>query len=77
MAYEFGDLCRFREGKRLSAEEINIFGQYFYHITAQRGSGEFALSQLLGPMAWGRHPFEDRMQDLKACTLCLNLQDLL
>ena len=58
--------CRFREGKKLSAEETEAFAQYFYHITAQRGSGEHALSHLLGPMAWARHPLEGRMHQLQA-----------
>lgn len=61
----FATHCRFREGKRLSTEETEAFGKYFYHITAQRGSGEFALSHLLGPMAWARHPLEGRMHQMQ------------
>ncbi len=61
--------CRFREGKRLSEEETEAFGKYFYHITAQRGSGEFALSHLLGPMAWARYPLEGRMHQMQASHL--------
>lgn len=49
----------------MSEEEVGAFEQYFYHIMAQRGSGEFALRWLLAPYAWARHPLEKRLQELK------------
>lgn len=63
-------ISRFKEGMGLSSEEVAAFQDYFYHITAAKGSGEFALAYLLGPFAWARHPLEGRLQELKA-RLCL------
>ncbi len=58
-------MCRFREGTGLSEEEVEAFGNYFFHITAAKGSGEFALSHILGPFAWARHPLEGRLHKLQ------------
>ena len=62
---QFPWLCRFREGMGLSEEEVSAFEDYFFHITAAKGSGEHALSHLLGPFAWARHPLEGRLHELK------------
>ncbi len=51
----------------MSEEELTAFEQYFYHITADRGSGEFALRHLLGPFAWARNALESRLHELKVC----------
>eukprot|EP00884_Botryococcus_braunii_P004708 jgi/Botrbrau1/14238/Bobra.0381s0002.2 len=56
---------RFREGTGLSVEEASRFERYFYHIMAAKGSGEFALSHLLAPFAWARHPLEGRLHELR------------
>ncbi len=57
--------CRFKEGLALSDEEVAAFEQYFYHITASRGSGEHALRYLLKPFAWAANPLEQQLRDLK------------
>ena len=49
----------------LSEEEVEAFGDYFFHITAAKGSGEYALSHFLGPFAWARHPLEGRLHKLQ------------
>jgi cardiolipin-specific phospholipase len=46
------------------AESQAIF-DYLYHICAQPGSGEYALSSILLPGAWGRKPMCNRMHVLK------------
>ena len=66
--------CRFREGMALSEEEVSAFEDYFYHITAARGSGEHALKYILKPFAWAHNPLEGQLQHLKV--LLLQLQHL-
>ncbi|KAK9823325.1 hypothetical protein WJX72_001941 [[Myrmecia] bisecta] len=56
---------RFKEGLGLTEDEVAAFEQYFYHIMAANGSGEFALRHILQPFAWAAHPLEGRLQDLK------------
>ena len=56
----------FREGMGLSDAEVAAFEEYFYHITAARGSGEHALRHLLAPFARAKHPLEGRLHDLTA-----------
>ena len=56
----------------LSEEEVSAFEDYFFHITAAKGSGEHALSHLLGPFAWARHPLEGRLHQLKVRPSFLN-----
>ncbi|KAI9008195.1 Alpha/Beta hydrolase protein [Gaertneriomyces semiglobifer] len=41
---------------------------YIYHISAQRGSGEYALSHLLLPGAWARIPLPSRLRKLTVPT---------
>lgn len=57
--------CRFREGMALSEEEVAAFEDYFYHITAAKGSGEHALRHILKPFAWAQQPLEGQLQHLK------------
>jgi hypothetical protein len=38
---------------------------YFYHIAAAPGSGEYALRHLLSPGAWAHAPLEERLKELK------------
>ena len=66
----FLGLCRFREGMALSEEEVAAFEDYFYHITAARGSGEHALRHILKPFAWAHNPLEPQLQHLKVCLFC-------
>lgn len=49
----------------LSEEEVSAFEDYFYHITAARGSGEHALKYILKPFAWAHNPLEGQLQRLK------------
>ncbi|KAK9861138.1 hypothetical protein WJX84_000164 [Apatococcus fuscideae] len=56
---------RFHEGQPMTEPELAAFEEYFYHITADRGSGEFALRHLLGPLAWARNALEARLHELK------------
>lgn len=51
----------------MSDEEVTAFEDYFYHITAAKGSGEHALTHLLGPFAWARRPLKGRLHELKVC----------
>lgn len=58
----------------LSEEEVAAFEDYFYHITAARGSGEHALKYILKPFAWAHNPLEGQLQHLKViCMQELNL----
>ena len=66
----FWDVCRFKEGMALSEEEVAAFEDYFYHITAARGSGEHALRHILKPFAWAHNPLEPQLQHLKVCLFC-------
>lgn len=61
-------LGRFKEGMALSEEEVAAFENYFYHITAARGSGEHALRHILKPFAWAHNPLEPQLQHLKVCS---------
>ncbi len=49
----------------LTEEEVAAFEDYFYHITAAKGSGEHALRHILKPFAWAHHPLEGQLQHLK------------
>eukprot|EP00879_Flechtneria_rotunda_P006913 GHRR01007260.1.p1 GENE.GHRR01007260.1~~GHRR01007260.1.p1 ORF type:complete len:413 (+),score=123.85 GHRR01007260.1:218-1456(+) len=53
------------QGQPLDAVERNVFKDYFYHIAAARGSGEYALRHILAPGAWAHAPLEDRLSELK------------
>jgi len=57
--------CRFKEGMALTEEEVAAFEDYFYHITAAKGSGEHALRHILKPFAWAHQPLEGQLQHLK------------
>ena len=46
-------------------EEVSAFEEYFYHIMAQRGSGEYALRWLLAPYAWAHNPLDKQLHELK------------
>ena len=45
-------------------ERINL-DNYIYHISAQPGSGEFALARLLLPGAFARKPLFNRLPKLR------------
>ncbi len=56
---------RFRDGADLDGPEAAALERYFYALLAGRGgSGEHALSHLLAPFAWGRHPLSGRLHEL-------------
>ena len=57
---------RFRDGADLEEAEAAALGPYMYAIAAAPGSGEHALSHLLAPFAWARHPLETRLHEIKA-----------
>jgi cardiolipin-specific phospholipase len=44
-------------------ERISL-ATYFYHISADSGSGEYALAALLAPGAWAREPLHSRLPKL-------------
>eukprot|EP00878_Enallax_costatus_P023828 GHUV01025380.1.p1 GENE.GHUV01025380.1~~GHUV01025380.1.p1 ORF type:complete len:414 (+),score=72.62 GHUV01025380.1:55-1296(+) len=52
-------------GQPLDAVEQNVFKDYFYHIAAARGSGEYALRHILAPGAWAHAPLAERLHELK------------
>lgn len=52
-------------GQALDKVEQNVFKDYFYHIAAARGSGEYALRHILAPGAWAHAPLAERLQELK------------
>lgn len=56
---------RFNQGNPFSKEEASCMEDYFYHITASKGSGEFALRHVMTPFAWGKAPLEHRLNELK------------
>ncbi|KAI8865765.1 hypothetical protein GQ42DRAFT_129096, partial [Ramicandelaber brevisporus] len=45
----------------LDSNDIEDLRAYVYHITANRGSGEYALSAILMPLAFARTPLEPRL----------------
>ncbi|KAF6266374.1 Alpha/Beta hydrolase protein [Scenedesmus sp. NREL 46B-D3] len=52
-------------GVPLEPDESSSFRDYFYHIAAARGSGEYALRHILAPGAWAHAPLQERLADLK------------
>lgn len=48
----------------LSPPARAALGDYFYHISASAGSGEYALAALLAPGAWAREPLHSRLPQL-------------
>jgi hypothetical protein len=49
----------------LPQAENDALREYLYHICAQKGSGEYALSSLLAPGAWAKKPIGKRLKDVK------------
>ncbi|KAI8866821.1 alpha/beta-hydrolase, partial [Ramicandelaber brevisporus] len=47
----------------LSEGEHEDLTSYMYHVTANRGSGEYALSSILLPLAYSRSPLEPRITE--------------
>ena len=52
----------------MCSDEREMIEEYIYHISAQPGSGEYALSRILHPNAWAKVPLCDRVKDLKMPT---------
>lgn len=48
----------------MPATDVPVFAEYTYHITADVGSGEFALGTLMRPGAWAKEPLHGRLADL-------------
>lgn len=48
----------------LPLSDIPPFAEYMYHMTADVGSGEFALGTLMRPGAWAKEPLHDRLSEL-------------
>ncbi|KAJ3272740.1 hypothetical protein HDV01_005268 [Terramyces sp. JEL0728] len=57
-----------RRFAHLAEEENKSLEDYIYHISAQSGSGEYALARLLKPGAWARNPLHHRVHELKMPT---------
>lgn len=56
--------------------ERQLLGNYFYHICADKPSGEYALAALLAPGAWAREPLHRRLPDLRMpCTFLYGQHD--
>ena len=49
----------------LPEPERSSLGDYLYEISADVGSGEYALAGILMPGAWAREPLHDRLPDLQ------------
>ncbi|KAJ3035428.1 hypothetical protein HDV00_003982 [Rhizophlyctis rosea] len=54
-----------RRFAHLEAGEMEDLHEYVYHISAQRGSGEFALGRILLPGAWARWPLVERVAGIR------------
>ena len=60
-------MCRGYVNRRMADNGIidkELIGDYIYHVSAQAGSGEFALNEILEPGAWARRPLADRLGHL-------------
>ncbi|KAI8909128.1 alpha/beta-hydrolase [Gorgonomyces haynaldii] len=57
-----------RRFSHLPPEELMLFHNYLYHISSQRGSGEYALSRLLLPGAFAREPLHNKFARLQMPT---------
>jgi cardiolipin-specific phospholipase len=55
----------------LPIEQRTSLGNYFYHISADLGSGEYALAALLAPGAWAREPLHTHLTGIKMPTTFL------
>lgn len=55
----------FRRLPLLSPIEAPLFAEYMYHMTADIGSGEFALGTIMRPGAWAKEPLHARLRDLQ------------
>ncbi|KAJ1339231.1 hypothetical protein BSLG_006369 [Batrachochytrium salamandrivorans] len=54
-----------RRFDKMDPAEVSSIDAYIYHISAQTGSGEFALAHLLAPGAWAYSPLHNRLSALK------------
>eukprot|EP00936_MAST-01D_sp_MAST-1D-sp1_P000088 g88.t1 len=52
---------RFHDDMPTDKEQL---ADYIYHMSAQRGSGEYALPELLEPGAWAKRPLHTRIPSL-------------
>ncbi|OMJ20114.1 putative cardiolipin-specific deacylase, mitochondrial [Smittium culicis] len=50
--------------RSLNTDESKALSQYMYHVSAQRGSGEYSLGILLKPFAFARIPLITRLHNL-------------
>ncbi|OMJ24692.1 putative cardiolipin-specific deacylase, mitochondrial [Smittium culicis] len=52
----------------LPKHEIKLLSDYLYHVSAQRGSGEYAIGVILKPFAYARMPLINRIDGIKVPT---------
>ncbi|OMJ09625.1 putative cardiolipin-specific deacylase, mitochondrial [Smittium culicis] len=50
--------------RSLNPDEMKALSQYMYHVSAQKGSGEYSLGILLKPFAFARIPLITRLHNL-------------
>ena len=67
--------CLHFSGQPLTPSEVGSFKDYFYHIVAARGSGEFALRHILAPGAWAHAPLQQRLLQLKVRSQPITFKD--
>lgn len=58
-----------RLGQSISDHEAEILGDYFYHITCAKASGEYAMNSLLKPVATSRSAHVYAREDLETLAL--------
>ncbi|OMJ30370.1 putative cardiolipin-specific deacylase, mitochondrial [Smittium culicis] len=52
----------------LSEQEIKLLADYMYHVSAQKGSGEYSIGVILKPFAFARMPLINRLDSIKVPT---------
>lgn len=52
----------------LPPDEARELSDYMYHITVDKGSGEYALNSILAPGAWAREPLHSRLASISMPT---------
>ncbi|OMJ13280.1 putative cardiolipin-specific deacylase, mitochondrial [Smittium culicis] len=52
----------------LSEQEIKLLADYLYHVSAQKGSGEYSIGIILKPFAFARMPLITRLDFIKVPT---------
>ncbi|OLY78407.1 putative cardiolipin-specific deacylase, mitochondrial [Smittium mucronatum] len=55
----------------LSPDEIKLLADYLFHVSAQKGSGEYSIGVILKPFAFARIPLINRLTTLQVPTYFL------